>query len=113
MLARANGDPTRERIHLIENKLRTVFGFQRELTERMTQARFIAQQTESFEKAAGVFAVSCVEPVMTTLVAEAPPTVTVVVPGAKLEPVTVIVVPPAVGPSVGVTALTVGAARYV
>jgi uncharacterized tellurite resistance protein B-like protein len=56
LIARANGDPTRERIALIENKLRTVFGFERELTERMTQARFIAQQTESFEKAAGVFA---------------------------------------------------------
>jgi uncharacterized tellurite resistance protein B-like protein len=56
LIARANGDPTRERIALIENKLRTVFGFERELTERMTQARYIAQQTESFEKAAGVFA---------------------------------------------------------
>ena len=56
LIARANGDPTRERIALIENKLRTVFGFERELTERMTQARFLAQQTESFEKAAGVFA---------------------------------------------------------
>ena len=56
LIARANGDPTRERIALIENKLRTVFGFERELTERMTRARYIAQQTESFEKAAGVFA---------------------------------------------------------
>jgi len=56
LIARANGDPTRERIQLIENKLRTVFGFERELTERMTQARYLAQQTESFEKAAGVFA---------------------------------------------------------
>jgi len=56
LVARAHGDPTREQIAAIENKLRTVFGFDRELTERMTQARFIARQAESFEQAAGVFA---------------------------------------------------------
>src|ERR1044071_5713560 len=56
LIARANGDPTRERIPLIEEKLRTVFGFERELPERMTQARFIARQTDSFEDAAAVFA---------------------------------------------------------
>ena len=56
LIARANGDPTRERIALIENKLRTVFGFERELTERMTQARYLAKQTDSFEQAAAVFA---------------------------------------------------------
>jgi uncharacterized tellurite resistance protein B-like protein len=56
LVARAHGDPTREQIAAIENKLRTVFGFERELTERMTQARFIARQAESFEQAAGVFA---------------------------------------------------------
>jgi hypothetical protein len=55
LIARANGDPTRERIALIENKLRSVFGFERELTERMTQARFIAGRTDSFEKATGIF----------------------------------------------------------
>lgn len=56
LIARANGDPTRERIALIESKLRTVFGFERELTERMTQARYLAKQTDSFEDAAAVFA---------------------------------------------------------
>ena len=56
LIARANGDPTRERIALIEEKMRTVFGFERELTERMTQARYLAKQTESFEDAAAVFA---------------------------------------------------------
>ena len=56
LIARANGDPTREQIHAIEEKLRTVFGFEHELPERMTQARFIARQAESFEQAAGVFA---------------------------------------------------------
>src|SRR5690348_11429879 len=39
LIARHNGDPTREQIGLIESKLRSVFGFERELTERMTQAR--------------------------------------------------------------------------
>jgi uncharacterized tellurite resistance protein B-like protein len=56
LVARAHGDPTREQIAAIESKLRTVFGFERELTERMTQARFIARQADSFEQAAGVFA---------------------------------------------------------
>lgn len=56
LIARANGDPTRERIALIEEKLRLVFGFERELAERMTQARFIARQADSFEDAAAVFA---------------------------------------------------------
>jgi len=56
LIARANGDPTREQIHAIEEKLRTVFGFEHELPARMTQARFIARQADSFEQAAGVFA---------------------------------------------------------
>jgi uncharacterized tellurite resistance protein B-like protein len=56
LIARENGDPTREQIALIEERLRTVFGFERELNERMTQARFIARQADSFEQAAGVFA---------------------------------------------------------
>ena len=56
LIARHNGDPTRERIALIEEKLRTVFGFQREVAERMTHARFVAKQIDSFEQAAAVFA---------------------------------------------------------
>jgi uncharacterized tellurite resistance protein B-like protein len=56
LIARQNGDPTREQIALIEDKLRSVFGFERELAERMTQARFIARQAIDFEQAAGVFA---------------------------------------------------------
>ena len=51
LIARANGDPTRERIARSKTSC-VVFGFQRELTERMTQARFIAQQTDSLEQAA-------------------------------------------------------------
>jgi uncharacterized tellurite resistance protein B-like protein len=56
LVARAHGDPTREQIATVENILRSMFGFERELTERMTQARFIAQQADSFEQAAAVFA---------------------------------------------------------
>jgi uncharacterized tellurite resistance protein B-like protein len=56
LVARADGDPTREQIAAVENILRSMFGFERELTERMTQARFIAQQADSFERAAVVFA---------------------------------------------------------
>jgi hypothetical protein len=55
LIARTNGDPTREQIAIIEDKLRAVFGFERELTERMTQARFLAKQVDSFEQAAAAF----------------------------------------------------------
>jgi hypothetical protein len=56
LIAREQGDPTREQIHAIEEKLRTVFGFEHELAERMTQARFIARQADGFDQAARVFA---------------------------------------------------------
>jgi uncharacterized tellurite resistance protein B-like protein len=56
LVARAHGDTTREQIEAIENKMRHVFGFGQELTERMTHARFIARQADSFEQAAAVFA---------------------------------------------------------
>jgi len=55
LVARENGDPTGEQIATIENHLRTVFGFEQELTERMTQARFLARHAGSFEQAAAVF----------------------------------------------------------
>src|SRR5438876_12052197 len=56
---------------------------------------------------AGVVAVICVALTTVTPVAAVPPTVTVA-PAAKLVPVIVIAVPPAVGPEVGLTAVTVG-----
>jgi uncharacterized tellurite resistance protein B-like protein len=56
LVARINGDPTREQIQVIENSVHMVFGLEQELTERMTQARFIASRADSFEQAAGVFA---------------------------------------------------------
>ena len=55
LLAREQGDPTREQIALIEDKLRSL-GFAQDLAERMTQVRFLARQSESFEQAARVFA---------------------------------------------------------
>jgi uncharacterized tellurite resistance protein B-like protein len=54
LIARANGDPTREQIAVIETTVRAVFGFGGDLTERMTQARFIASRADSFEHAAGL-----------------------------------------------------------
>ena len=56
LIARTQGDPSREQIALIESKLRSVFGLEHELAERMTQARFLAKQTDSFEMAAAAFA---------------------------------------------------------
>jgi uncharacterized tellurite resistance protein B-like protein len=54
LMARVAGDPTREHIAAIEKLACEVFAFQAELTERMTQARFIAGRAESFEQAAGL-----------------------------------------------------------
>ena len=58
---------------------------------------------------AGVVALSCVALRTLTPVAGVPPTLTVA-PAAKLVPVIAIGVPPAVGPEVGLTAVTVGGA---
>lgn len=55
LIARENGDPTREHIAEIERIARAAFGFDRDLTEHMTQARFIASRAESFAQAAAVF----------------------------------------------------------
>jgi uncharacterized tellurite resistance protein B-like protein len=55
LMARENGDPTREQIKAIENIVRTTFGFEHELAARMTQARFIASRADSFAQAAALF----------------------------------------------------------
>jgi uncharacterized tellurite resistance protein B-like protein len=55
LVARASGDPTREQVNTIERIVRSTFGFEQELTERMAQARFIASRADSFEQAAAVF----------------------------------------------------------
>ena len=58
---------------------------------------------------AGVVAVIVVELTTITLVAATPPMVTTLGPATKLVPVMVIKVPPATGPLVGETLVTVGA----
>jgi uncharacterized tellurite resistance protein B-like protein len=54
LLARTGGDPTREQVAAIERVVQRHFGFDSELTERVTQARFLAGRAESFEQAAGL-----------------------------------------------------------
>jgi hypothetical protein len=49
-------DPTAEQIAAIEATMRTVFGLDHDLKERLTQARFIASRAQSFAQAAGLFA---------------------------------------------------------
>jgi hypothetical protein len=56
LIAREAGDPTREQIAAIEETIRTAFGFEHDLAERMAQARFIASRADSFAQAAAVFA---------------------------------------------------------
>jgi uncharacterized tellurite resistance protein B-like protein len=55
LLIARGGDPTPQQIAAIERKLVEVFGFEGELVERMTQARFIARGAASFEDAAKIF----------------------------------------------------------
>jgi uncharacterized tellurite resistance protein B-like protein len=55
LLARIDRDPTREQIAFIESTVRATFGFDGELTDHMTQARFIASRTENFAQATRVF----------------------------------------------------------
>ena len=56
LIAREAGDPTREQIAAIEQTIRTAFGFEHDLAERMAQARFIASRADGFAQAAAVFA---------------------------------------------------------
>jgi hypothetical protein len=56
LIAREGGDPTREQISAIEQTIRTTFGFEHDLAERMAQARFIASRADGFVQAAAVFA---------------------------------------------------------
>jgi hypothetical protein len=49
-------DPTAGQIATIEERMRVVFGFDRELNERLTHARFIASCAQNFEEAAKLFA---------------------------------------------------------
>jgi hypothetical protein len=48
--------PTREQYATVEATARSIFGFERNLTERMTHARFAAGRADNFEHAVGLFA---------------------------------------------------------
>src|SRR5215212_3291682 len=48
--------PTREQYATVEATARSAFGFEHDLTERLTQGRFIAARAENFEQAVGLFA---------------------------------------------------------
>ena len=56
LLIPRGSDPTRAQFSAIEETIRVVFGFDADLIERLTQARFIASCAESFDEAAGLFA---------------------------------------------------------
>ena len=49
-------DPTAKQIATIEETMRVVFGFDDDVNERLTHARFIASCAQSFAQAAGLFA---------------------------------------------------------
>ena len=55
LLVTRGGDPTASQIAAIEDKLRAVFGFDRDVNERITHARFIASRAQGFAEAAGLF----------------------------------------------------------
>jgi hypothetical protein len=55
LLIPRGSDPTRAQFSAIEDTIRGVFGFDADLIERLTQARFIASCAESFDEAAGLF----------------------------------------------------------
>lgn len=56
LLIPRGSDPTTKQIATIEGVMRDVFDFDRDLNERLTQARFIASRAQSFAEAAGLFA---------------------------------------------------------
>jgi hypothetical protein len=49
-------DPTEKQIATIEETMRAVFGFDHDVNERLTHARFIAGCAQNFAQAAGLFA---------------------------------------------------------
>jgi hypothetical protein len=56
LLIPRGSDPTAGQIAAIEDKMRTVFGFDHDVNERLTHARFIASRAQGFAEAAGLFA---------------------------------------------------------
>jgi|SRR5215475_5710745 len=55
LLIPRGGDPNPAQIAAVQDRMRMVFGFERDLAERLTQARFLARRAQSFQEAAGLF----------------------------------------------------------
>jgi hypothetical protein len=56
LLIPRGSDPTASQIVAIQDSMRAVFGFDRDVNERLTHARFIASRAQGFAEAAGLFA---------------------------------------------------------
>lgn len=56
LMAREATAPTREQYAAVDDKARTVFGFDKDFDHRMTHVRFVAGRADSFAQAAAVFA---------------------------------------------------------
>ena len=56
LLITRGGDPTAGQVTAIEETMRAVFGFDHDVKERLTHARFIASSADGFAQAAGLFA---------------------------------------------------------
>jgi hypothetical protein len=56
LLIPRGGDPTAAQIGAIQDNMRGVFGFDRDVNDRLTHARFIASRAQNFAEAAGLFA---------------------------------------------------------
>jgi len=56
LLIPRGSDPTREQLAAVEQTMRAVFGFDKDLNERLTHARFVAGCAQGFEQAAGLLA---------------------------------------------------------
>ena len=56
LLIPRGGDPTAGQFTAIEDKMRTVFGFDNDVNERLTHARFSASRAQGFAEAVGLFA---------------------------------------------------------
>jgi hypothetical protein len=56
LLIPRGGDPTATQIVAIQDTMRAVFGFDHDVNDRLTHARFTASCAQSFAQAAGLFA---------------------------------------------------------
>ena len=56
LLIPRGSDPTARQVATIEAAMREGFGFDHDLNERLTHARFMASRAQSFAQAAGIFA---------------------------------------------------------